>query len=105
MQSHGHDQNRADLFKQCRSVPADMAARMPGMQVRWRGSRGWALCPLHGEKTASLMFDLKGRWHCFGCGRGGDAVDLWAAFKGMAPLYAAADLWEQMGRVRLWQEK
>ena len=38
-----------------------------------RGSKGMALCPFHGEKTASMSFtDVENLFHCFGCKMGGD---------------------------------
>jgi DNA primase len=38
-----------------------------------RGSKGMALCPFHGEKTASMSFtDQENLFHCFGCKMGGD---------------------------------
>lgn len=80
------------VFARCRGIPAREVARREGLVLRPRGSRHWALCPLHGEKTPSLMFDEQGRWHCFGCGRGGDAVALLSALRGISPLEAARQL-------------
>ena len=38
-----------------------------------RGNKGMALCPFHGEKTASMSFtDIENLFHCFGCKMGGD---------------------------------
>ena len=38
-----------------------------------RGPKGMALCPFHGEKTASMSFtDVENLFHCFGCKMGGD---------------------------------
>ena len=38
-----------------------------------RGTKGMALCPFHGEKTASMNFtDVENLFHCFGCKMGGD---------------------------------
>ena len=52
---------------------------------------GKALCFIHGEKTPSLSF--KGnRWHCFGCGAGGDVLDMVAAIQGVSMLDAAKQL-------------
>ena len=38
-----------------------------------RGNKGMALCPFHGEKTASMSCtDEENLFHCFGCKEGGD---------------------------------
>jgi len=42
--------------------------------LRQRGARHVGLCPFHQEKSPSFGVDpQKGFWHCFGCGKGGDA--------------------------------
>lgn len=42
--------------------------------LKKRGGRHVGLCPFHQEKTPSFGVDPeKGFWHCFGCGKGGDA--------------------------------
>lgn len=44
---------------------------------------GKAKCPWHSERTASLhYFKEENRVHCFGCGKGGDAVDLYMQMNG-----------------------
>lgn len=65
------------------SLDAATVARNAGVELRAKGSRLWARCPIHGEKTASLCFFLDGRCHCFGCGFDGDAADLYAALHGV----------------------
>lgn len=64
-------------------LDAATVARNAGFDLRAKGSRLWACCPLHGEKTASLCFYPDGRFHCFGCGAHGDAADLYAALHGV----------------------
>jgi DNA primase len=50
-------------------------AEVVGKQVRLEKSGRYfkGLCPFHTEKTPSFyVFPDSQRWHCFGCGRGGD---------------------------------
>jgi len=63
-------------------------------------------CPVHGSRwprsrsfAAHLGRDL---WHCFRCGAGGNALDLWVAVK-RQPLHAAVlDLYARLGREVPW---
>jgi len=46
------------------------------VSLKKRGGRYVGLCPFHQEKTPSFGVDAqKGFWHCFGCGKGGDAFN------------------------------
>lgn len=83
---------RMNLFQLCRRIPADQAAKLLNIQVTWKGARGWAQCPMHGEYTPAMVFDRAGQWYCVGCGRGGDAADLWAAARGVRTVEAAREL-------------
>ena len=43
--------------------------------LRRVGSRYVGLCPFHDERTPSFSLDAdRGLYHCFGCGKGGDAI-------------------------------
>lgn len=45
---------------------------------------GFAACPFHGEKTASLKIYPDGRgWCCFGCHRGGDVINFASLYYGL----------------------
>lgn len=50
-----------------------------------RGSRLWACCPFHNEKSPSFCVDpVKGRWHCFGASNeGGNVIDFYMKIKGL----------------------
>lgn len=42
------------------------------------------ICPFHGEKTASMVIDdVKGVYHCFGCGAGGDVFNFVMQYLGL----------------------
>ena len=49
-----------------------------------RGDKGMALCPFHGEKTASMSFtDNENLFHCFGCKEGGDIYKFVQEIRGL----------------------
>ena len=76
-------------------------------QPRWRRGQVWrGPCPLHGSQSVpSRVFavDLdKNLYHCFRCGAGGNALDLWAAIT-RQPLHAAVQsLCQRLGRPVPW---
>lgn len=79
-----------DIFERVRGIPAHEAAQRLGISLTRKGSRFWACCPIHGERTASLCFYPDGRFYCFGCHAGGSTVDLYQTVLGLSsPLEAA----------------
>ena len=59
-------------------------------------------CPGHGSRAPTSRCFVahlgKNAWHCFRCGAGGNALDLWAAVT-QQPLHAAVlDLCQRLGR-------
>ena len=46
------------------------------VSLKRKGQNLWACCPFHNEKTPSFTVSpSKGFYKCFGCGKGGDAID------------------------------
>lgn len=81
-----------NVFELCKAIPAYEVAQHEGIELRKRGARYWAKCPLHSDKTPSLVFFADGGWKCFSCGAGGDAVSFLSRLKGVPPLVAATQL-------------
>lgn len=78
-----------DNFREVRErVTALDAARYFGLEINRNGK---ARCPFHHEKTPSLSFK-NGRYHCFGCGVGGDSIDYTARLLGLDALGAVREL-------------
>lgn len=47
-----------------------------GIELKPNGAQLKGLCPFHREKTPSFFVTpSKGRYHCFGCGKDGDAIE------------------------------
>ena len=72
---------------------------------RW-GEQLRGRCPVHRSRSrTSRAFAVhlgKGVWHCFACGAGGNALDLWVAVS-QQPLHAAViDLCQRLGREVPW---
>jgi hypothetical protein len=71
------------------------------LQPRTRnGSQQRGPCPLHGSTSAtSRCFSVNLRdqiFHCFKCGRSGNALDLWAHATQQTPYDAALDLCQRL---------
>jgi hypothetical protein len=117
----GQRLSRARIFKEAQPrSQADMAAlkarfeaanrigtyevleRITGVWPRL-GPRdeSWLCCPLPGHEDTNPSFHMAedGRWHCFGCGRGGgDKVSFVAAYLGSSQMAGLLMLEEVFGR-------
>jgi len=64
------------------------------------GAQQRGSCPLHGSTSAtSRCFSVNTSdqiFHCFKCGRSGNALDLWAHATRQAPYDAALDLCQRL---------
>ena len=76
---------------------ADLIASY-GIDIRHNGSGIWCRCPFHNEKTPSFKIDpSSGRYHCFGCGESGDAIDFVMKQDGLSFGEAAKRLADKVG--------
>ena len=68
-----------------------------------RGAQQRGPCPLHGSTSGtSRCFSAnldQHVFHCFKCGRSGNALDLWAQANRLTPYDAAIDLCDRLGIV------
>ncbi|MES2924185.1 MAG: CHC2 zinc finger domain-containing protein [Verrucomicrobiota bacterium] len=56
-----------------------------GHELRKQGSAIFTCCPFHEENTPSCQVDDRtGKFHCFGCGAGGDIFDYWQKATGLS---------------------
>ena len=65
--------------------------RLNGHDLRKVGSRFVCICPFHDERTPSC-YVTTGRFHCFGCARGGSIIDFHALSRGITAADAIAEL-------------
>jgi DNA primase len=68
---------------------------------QWRGP-----CPVHGSqnpRSRSFSVNVRlGRYHCFGCGSRGHALELWSAVRGSNVYAAAVELCQLLGMEIPW---
>lgn len=66
-----------DIVEIKRRLPAlsELLTR-DGLEIQRSGGATFVCCPFHEEKSPSCRVD-ETRFHCFGCGADGDAIDYW----------------------------
>ncbi len=76
---------------------AELISRYVNLKQRRPGDY-WGQCPFHSEKTASFhVRSDRGMFHCFGCGRGGNAFTFLMEIEGVSFYEALKTLAEQAG--------
>lgn len=78
--------------EQARTVPvAEIAAEHT--KLRRSGKTFVGLCPLHKEKTPSFtVYSQNNSWHCFGCNKHGDGIQLIRELLGLSFIEAVRSL-------------
>jgi transposase-like protein len=82
---------------------AEVLALLHFVPNRTRAAEQRGPCPVHGTDNAarSQCFSAnvaQNLWHCFKCGKGGNALALWMAATGLNVYDAAVDLCQRLGR-------
>ncbi len=68
------------------------------VQLKKGGANFMGLCPFHGEKSPSFSVSpAKQFYHCFGCGKNGNAISFLMEHSGMSFVEAVKDLAQQYG--------
>ncbi len=68
------------------------------VQLKKGGANFMGLCPFHGEKSPSFSVSpAKQFYHCFGCGKNGNAISFLMNHAGMTFIEAVKDLAQQYG--------
>lgn len=63
-----------------------------------KGSKYWACCPFHEEKTASFSVDPNRQYfHCYGCSASGDAITFLSDYKHLKFIEAIEELAQRAG--------
>ncbi len=70
-----------EAIKQSHDLVTVMESK--GIALKRQGKQLMGRCPFHEDKKPSLSVDpIKGFWHCFGCGAGGDVLGFLSKIEG-----------------------
>jgi DNA primase len=84
---------RLDVAALRRSHPIEAVVAESGVELGRRSQGFMGCCPFHDDSTASLSVGgVPDRFHCFGCGAGGDVIEYVARFTGLPFVDAARAL-------------
>ena len=68
------------------------------VQLHKKGATWKGLCPFHQEKTPSFVVnEARKSFHCFGCGKGGDAISFLREIEGLGFVDAITELADRAG--------
>ena len=67
------------------------------LKLEQKGSRFWACCPFHNEKTPSFSLSQDGVYYCFGCHESGDVIKFIQKIENMEFMDAVKFLAEKAG--------
>ena len=103
------DRRRAGSYNAAMAIPqsflSELLARVDVVEVVGKyvqlkkgGANYMGLCPFHGEKSPSFSVSpTKQFYHCFGCGKNGNAIGFLMDHTGMSFIEAVKDLAQQIG--------
>lgn len=84
-----NDSITPDMVARAKAVPIETLYNFEKI-IRTTG-RIKAICPFHGEKTPSFVIytqrsgsSSENTFHCFGCGKGRDAIDFYCLINGLS---------------------
>src|SRR6056297_1998109 len=76
------------------------------VRLKKKGKNYFGLCPFHSEKTPSFSVSPeKNIYHCFGCGKGGNAINFIMEHEKLSFIDAVKQLANRYGIQLEWQNK
>jgi len=95
----------ANIVEQIKSRADVLDVVSEVVQLKQRGRNYFGLCPFHEEKTPSFSVNpAKGIFHCFGCGKGGNAVSFVMEHENIEYVEALKRLAERYGIEIQWEK-